>query len=148
MPLRPDDTGTDLHGLVGGRAVLTLAAGHGFPAATPEAAVASAIGAGATPFVSALAERIALAVATVAAVLDPPLVVLGGDVAQAGGAVLRDAVAHAFAAATPFDTPIAVTALTDDAVLLGALDAGLRAVRETLIDSLRHTPVAPLPTPL
>ena len=52
--------------------------------------------------------------------------------------VLRDLVAEAFYGATPLRTPIEVTALTDDAVLLGALDAGLRAVRDSLIDSLRH----------
>jgi hypothetical protein len=33
-------------------------------------------------------------------------------------------------------TEIAVTGLSDDAVLLGALDAGLAEVREDLIDNL------------
>jgi hypothetical protein len=74
----------------------------------------------------------------VAAILDPPLVVLAGEVAQAGGSVLRDLVGEAFHSATPLRTRIEVTALTDDAVLLGALDAGLRAVRDSLVDSLRH----------
>jgi hypothetical protein len=64
--------------------------------------------------------------------------VLAGEVAQAGGGLLRDLVEEAFHGATPLRTPIAVTALHDDAVLLGALDAGLRAVRDSLIDSLRH----------
>ncbi len=89
-------------------------------------------------FLRELAERIALALAAVSAILDPPLVVLAGEVAQAGGGMLRDLVAEAFHGATPLRTPIAVTALTDDAVLLGALDAGLRTVRDSLIDSLRH----------
>ena len=90
------------------------------------------------PFLRDLSERIAIALAAVAAILDPPLVVLAGEVAQAGGGILRDLVAEAFYGATPLRTPIEVTALTDDAVLLGALDAGLRAVRDSLIDSLRH----------
>ncbi|GIH07086.1 hypothetical protein Rhe02_51530 [Rhizocola hellebori] len=138
-------SGKDLQDLVGGPAVLALAAEHGYHARTPEAAVAEAVShvdgrarTPADPFLKELAERIAVALASVAAILDPPLVVLAGEVAQAGGSVLRDLVAEAFHGATPLRTPIAVTALTDDAVLLGALDAGLRAVRDSLIDSLRH----------
>jgi predicted NBD/HSP70 family sugar kinase len=148
-------SGKDLHDLVGGPAVLALAAKHGFTTDTPEAAVARAAagfpaaattaspersydGAPSEAFLRELAERIALALASVSAILDPPLVVLAGEVAQAGGAMLRDLVADAFHGATPLRTPIAVTALTDDAVLLGALDAGLRTVRDSLIDSLRH----------
>jgi predicted NBD/HSP70 family sugar kinase len=134
-------SGKDLQSLVGGPAVLALAAGHGFTASTPEAAVATAVShvdGRASGFLRELAERIALALASVSAILDPPLVVLAGEVAQAGGGVLRDLVAEAFHSATPLRTPVAVTALTDDAALLGALDAGLKTVRDTLIDSLRH----------
>jgi hypothetical protein len=92
-------------------------------------------------------------VATVIAVLDPPLVVLAGEVAQAGGARLRDAVAAATRSNLPStsaatlgqpqpsglsdaDVQIAVTAVDDDAVLLGGLDAGLTALHESLISSL------------
>lgn len=131
-------SGKDLHDLVGGPAVLALAAKHGFNADTPEAAVAIASAGASQTFLRELAERIALALASVSAILDPPLVVLAGEVAQAGGGMLRDLVAEAFHGATPLRTPIEVTALTDDAVLLGALDAGLRTVRDSLIDSLRH----------
>ncbi|MFD0744298.1 ROK family protein [Phytohabitans flavus] len=70
---------TDLTDLAGGPAVLALAAEHGIDAATPEAAVA----AGTPPFLDALAERIAYGLAAVAAVLDPPLIVLAGDVGRA-----------------------------------------------------------------
>jgi len=73
------------------------------------------------------------------AVLDPPLVVLAGQVAQAGGQALRDAVTAAMVRAEPLETTIAVTAITDDAVLLGALDAGLAAVREALIASVHES---------
>ncbi len=133
--------GKDLQDFVGGPAVLSLAAEHGFTAKTAEAAVASAVSqpdSGAGMFLKELAERIALVLASVSAILDPPLVILAGEVAQAGGSALRDLVAEAFHGATPLRTPVAVTSLTDDAVLLGALDAGLRTVRESLIDSLRH----------
>jgi len=154
--------GQDLQELVGGPAVLALAAEHGFAAKTPEAAIAAAVsklsaehrfpaktpeadvsGAVSKPdgreFLAQLAERIALALASVAAILDPPLIVLAGEVAQAGGGLLRDLVATAFHRTTPLRTEVAVTALTDDAALLGALDAGLQTVRESLIDSLRNT---------
>jgi predicted NBD/HSP70 family sugar kinase len=90
------------------------------------------------PFLKQLAGRIALALVSVSAILDPPLLVLAGEVAQAGGDVLRDLVVEAFHRTTRQSTPVAVTALTDDAALLGALDAGLGAVRDSLVDSLRH----------
>ena len=130
--------GWDLQDVAGGPAVLALAAEHGYSAQTAEEAVALAVSKVDRKFLGELATRIALALAAVAAILDPPLVVLAGEVAQAGGGLLRDLVEEAFHGATPLRTPIAVTALHDDAVLLGALDAGLRAVRDSLIDSLRH----------
>src|SRR5204863_37963 len=91
------------------------------------------------PFFTALADRVSVGLAAVVAVLDPPLVVLAGQVAQAGGLALRDAVTAAMVRAAPLETTIAVTAITDDAVLLGALDAGLAAVREALIASVHET---------
>jgi hypothetical protein len=39
--------------------------------------------------------------------------------------------------AAPLESTVAVTTIDDDAVLLGALDAGLTAVRDALIDSIR-----------
>jgi predicted NBD/HSP70 family sugar kinase len=138
VPIGPM-AGQDLQEFVGGPAVLALAADHGFAAKTPEAAVADALSKpDGVEFLTRLAERMALALASVSAILDPPLIVLAGEVAQAGGGVLRDLVAEAFHRTTPLRTEVAVTALTDDAALLGALDAGLGVVRESLIDSLRH----------
>jgi predicted NBD/HSP70 family sugar kinase len=139
--LRTSEIGTDLQGLVGGQAVQALARAHGLPAGTAADAVAAATGslpdAAAGAFLAALAERIAIGVAAVAAVLDPPLVVLAGEVGQAGGDVLRDLVTAALRTTTPLDTPIATTGVADDAVLLGALDSGLRQVRQALVDALR-----------
>ena len=142
----------DLQDLLGGPALLALAAEHGLVgAATAEAAVASAVRADVAPegvasdaapggerFLDAVADRIAWGVAAVAAVLDPALIVLAGELARAGGEVLSDRVGAALRATTPLDTAIAVTAITGDPVLLGALDAALRAVRETLISNLRN----------
>jgi len=122
----------DLQDVVGGRAVLALAKEHGIEATTPGQAVTLA-----TPAMLAeLAERIAVGLAVVVAVLDPALVVLAGEVGQAGGTALRDAVRAATRAASPLETEVAVTGLADDAVLLGALDAALAEVREELIRNL------------
>ncbi|WP_246278440.1 hypothetical protein [Phytohabitans rumicis] len=72
-----------------------------------------------------------------AAVLDPPLIVLAGEVARAGGPGLADRVTAALRATTPLDTAIAVTGITGDPVLLGALVAAHQALREQIIDNLR-----------
>ncbi len=127
----------DLQDLIGGQAVLDLAHAHGLPGRTPVEAVAAAAAGHAQPFLAALAERIAVGLSAVVAVLDPQLVVLGGQVAQAGGVPLRDAVRVAMGANAPLETTIEITAVTDDPVLLGGLDAGLMAVREVLLASLR-----------
>ncbi|MEU7908358.1 ROK family transcriptional regulator [Actinoplanes sp. NPDC049118] len=142
MPLyAPDSTHrkVDLQDLVGGAAVLALAQDHGVPGRTsPEAVRAAAADPRAAgEFLAQLADRIAVGLAAVIAVLDPSLVVLAGPVAQAGGRTLLSAVESALHRAAPLESAVAVTAIDDDAVLLGALDAGLTAVREALIASIR-----------
>jgi predicted NBD/HSP70 family sugar kinase len=137
-----EDRKVDLQDLVGGPAVLALAAEHGIDGRTPAEAVTAAARAASdtsAQFFAALADRVSVGLAAVVAVLDPPLVVLAGQVAQAGGQALRDAVTAAMVRAEPLETTIAVTAITDDAVLLGALDAGLAAVREALIASVHES---------
>jgi predicted NBD/HSP70 family sugar kinase len=133
------DRRADLQDLIGGEAVQDLAAEHRLPGVTPAEAVAAAAadGPNGERFLAALAERIAVGLSAVVAVLDPPLVVLGGQIAQAGGVPLRDAVRLAMAANAPLETIVEITAVTDDPVLLGGLDAGLSQVREVLLTSLR-----------
>jgi predicted NBD/HSP70 family sugar kinase len=124
----------DFHDLVSGPAVRELAQQHGIVADTGHKAVAVASGTErASTFMDALAIRIAVGLAAVIAVLDPPLVVLAGDVGQAGGTPLADAVMAALGQLTVLETSVAATGVTDDAVLLGALDAGLGKVRATLL---------------
>ncbi len=143
------DTGRhDLQDLLGGPAVVALARRYGIVADSPGEAVRQA--ALTSPaMVAELAGRIAVGLTAVVAVLDPPLVVLAGEVGQAGGTALRDAVAAATRGASSLCTEIATTSITGDAVLLGALEAGLAAVREELINTLmtgraaRETPTAP-----
>src|SRR6266511_272588 len=94
---------------------------------------------GKVDFHELVAGRAVLGLAAVVAVLDPPLVVLGGDLGQAGGGALAEAVSVAMRRVAPLETTIAPTSIDDDAVLLGALEAGLAAVREALIASV-HLP--------
>jgi predicted NBD/HSP70 family sugar kinase len=125
----------DLQDLLGGPAVVQLARDHGVDTGTPAAAVLAASASDA--FMAELGQRVAYALATIVAVLDPPMVVLAGSVAQAGGAALREAVLTAFGPhRTDEEVEIAVTTVDDDSVLLGALDAGQDELRESLISSL------------
>ena len=142
MPLyAPDSTHrkVDLTDLVGGRAILALAQDNGVSGRTPLDVVSNAAADpdAAGEFFVHLADRVAVGLAAVIAVLDPSLVVLAGPVGQAGGETLLAAVNSAILRAAPLESTIAVTTIDDDAVLLGALDAGLIAVREALIASIR-----------
>ena len=142
MPLySPDSTHRkiDLQDLFGGAAILALGQDHGVSGGTPFEVVAAAAAEpdAAGEFFTHLADRIAVGLAAVIAVLDPSLVVLAGPIAQAGGQILLAAVKSALHRAAPLESTIAVTTIDDDAVLLGALDAGLTAVREALIASIR-----------
>ncbi|WP_433203400.1 ROK family protein [Dactylosporangium sp. CS-047395] len=138
----PIGSGTNFQKLVGGLAVLDLAAEHGFAAPTAAGSIAAVMAraaeddAAALKVVSTLAGRIAIGLSAVVAVLDPPLVVIGGEVGQAGGELLGTAVAAALSEAAPLDTTIATTQVQDDAALLGAQEAGRASVRETLLADL------------
>ena len=138
MPLYAPDPTHDkiaLQDLVGGAAVLALARDHGIDAGTPQEAVARAAESpdDAAGFFMQLADRVSVGLAAVIAVLDPQMVVLAGQVAQAGGEALLSAVTAAMVRNAPLESAVAVTTISDDAVLLGALDAGLTAVRESLL---------------
>ncbi|GAA2881480.1 hypothetical protein Acy02nite_16660 [Actinoplanes cyaneus] len=142
MPLyAPDSTHrkVDLQDLFGGGAIKELAQDHGIAGGTPADIVAAAVAGENTPFLATLADRIVVALAAVVAVLDPYLVVLAGPTAQAGGDALLTAVNTAFQHAAPLECTFAMTSIDDDAVLLGALDAGLAAVREALITAIRDS---------
>ncbi|MFD5341317.1 ROK family transcriptional regulator [Streptomyces hawaiiensis] len=75
----------------------------------------------AAAFLDALADRIAVGVASVVAILDPGCVVLGGEVGQAGGADLAARVQDRIALMTPLSTEVRATTLGGGAVLRGAL---------------------------
>ena len=134
-----------LQSLVGASVVRMLAGVFGFPAPTAEQAVRAAVAAAAdrhasangngsrtsgpaaraNEFLGELARRVATGVASVAVVLDPGLVVLGGDVGLAGGAALAGRVAAEVARICPASPRVVPTAVTGPPVLCGAMLAAV-----------------------
>ncbi|MEU4037631.1 ROK family transcriptional regulator [Streptomyces collinus] len=130
------------HSLAGAAAIGALAREHGLPAAddtdgpgaadavsaavamltdSPGAASAGAANGPADRFLDALADRIAVGAASVVAILDPGCVVLGGEVGQAGGAVLAARVEDRLRRMSPLRTEVRPGTLGGAAVLRGAL---------------------------
>jgi predicted NBD/HSP70 family sugar kinase len=139
--------------LAGASAVRELAAKHGFAAPTAAEALRAALsGAGgakgtrparpAEPadageaFLGELAHRVAVGVASVCVVLDPGLVVLGGEVGRAGGAALADRVAAAVASIWPSRPRVVPTGVTGEPVLRGAMLAAVAQARAALLASV------------
>ncbi|MDX3381733.1 ROK family transcriptional regulator [Streptomyces niveiscabiei] len=83
-------------------------------------------------FLDALADRLALGVASVVAVLDPGCVVLGGEVGQAGGDPLAGKVEARIRRMAPLATEVRASALGGGAVLRGALLTAREAAQDEL----------------
>jgi len=138
--------------LAGGSAVRELAARHGFAAPTPAEAVRAAVSAVGEPghaavstatepghagaFLGELAHRVAVGVASVCVVLDPGLVVLGGEVGRAGGSALADRVAAAVASIWPSRPRVVPTGVPGEPVLRGAMLAAVSQARAALLASV------------
>ncbi|GIJ78364.1 Sugar kinase of the NBD/HSP70 family, may contain an N-terminal HTH domain [Micromonospora phaseoli] len=118
-------------------AIRALARENGYPDGTAADAVRAAIADGATggPMLDEVARRLALGVASTCVVLDPPLVVLAGEVGQAGGAALAERVQHEVAAITLVRPRVVPTGLTEEPILHGALRTALDAVRDEVFGS-------------
>ncbi|MFI8205583.1 ROK family transcriptional regulator [Streptomyces sp. NPDC085937] len=145
LPSATDCAG-GFHSLVGAEAVARLAGEHGVtaePGAESEAAGAvraavAAAGPGAAEegFLDVLADRIAVGVASVVALLDPGCVVLGGEVGQAGGEALAARVHDRLTAMSPLPVDVRPSTLGGGAVLRGAL----LTARDRAQDELFGTP--------
>jgi predicted NBD/HSP70 family sugar kinase len=128
--------------LVGAQAVLPLAAGYGFGEPTAAAAVAAAATAAAAgdsrgaAFLTELAGRVATGVASVSVVLDPGLVVLGGEVGLAGGTALADLVAAEVGRICPARPAVVPTGISRAPVLRGAILAAVDQARAELLASV------------
>ena len=113
----------------------TAASGNG-TAASVDGAAAAGTAARAQEFLSELARRLAIGVASVSVVLDPGLVVLGGDVGLAGGPALAGRVAAEVARICPASPRVVPTGVTGAPVLRGALLAAVDQARTDLLDSV------------
>jgi glucokinase len=130
--LRAGDWQHCLEGVVGGRAAAQKAtAVLGQHAKTADLFDAAKAGhADAAAWLAEVQEYLAMAIADIIALLDPDAVVLGGGVAAAQGewllAPIRDLVHHA----TPLKTPIVLSALGEDAQIVGAVRLALDRLRQ------------------
>src|SRR6516162_5215081 len=115
--------------LADGREVRVLAERYGFAAP----ANGEAVDAGGSEFLADLARRVAVGVAAISVTLDPGLVVLGGEVGQAGGAALADRVSTEVSRICPVKPDVVPTAVPDAPVLRGALLAAVDQARAALL---------------
>jgi predicted NBD/HSP70 family sugar kinase len=142
----PADGG--LQWLAGADAVHALAAEHGMGAdavGAPTGAsagdvvraiVTAAPAARAGRFLDELAHRVALGAAAVCTVIDPGLIVLGGEVGLAGGTALADRVAAEVTRLCPVRPRVVPTTVASDPVLRGALLTAVNRARADLLDSV------------
>lgn len=118
--------------------VVELAAEYGIGGTDVTEVVAAASRAGtaeADAFLDAFAERLARGVAAVTVILDPGLVVLGGDVARAGGTKLAERVQAATARIAPNATEVCLGTVEGSPVVRGALLHALERAREEVFSS-------------
>jgi predicted NBD/HSP70 family sugar kinase len=123
--------------LAGADAVKAIGKKHGFRGADAADVVRAAVAAGTAgePVLDELARRLALGVAAVCVVLDPPLVVLAGEVSQAGGTALAERVEQEVAAITLVSPRVVISEVAVEPVLTGALQTALDTVRDEVFGS-------------
>ncbi|MFC8364905.1 ROK family transcriptional regulator [Streptomyces griseorubiginosus] len=100
-------------------------------------------------FLDVLADRLAVGVASVVAVLDPGCVVLGGEVGQAGGTELAARVERSVRRMSPLATEVRAGVLGGEAVLRGALLTARDRAQDALFaprqPAVQQSPVRGLP---
>jgi predicted NBD/HSP70 family sugar kinase len=123
--------------IAGADAVKAIGKEHGFRGAEAPDVVRAAVAAGdaGAPVLDELARRLSLGVAATCVVLDPPLVVLAGEVGQAGGPALAERVEREVAAITLVSPRVVITEIAVEPVLHGALRMALDAVRDEVFGS-------------
>ncbi|MFF8659554.1 ROK family transcriptional regulator [Streptomyces huasconensis] len=132
----PSATGCEggFHSLACAAALHALGAEHGLGAPGRSAAdlVRHAVQAREGAFLDAVADRVAIGAAAMAAILDPGCVVLGGEVGRAGGTALAARVEQRVTAMSPLRTEVRASALGGSAVSRGALLAAMDAAQDEL----------------
>jgi predicted NBD/HSP70 family sugar kinase len=125
-----------LDAATGGSAVVALASAAGMSEPASPKAVFDAARSGepaALDAVRAEASRIAHAIAAIAAMLDPALVILGGGVGV-NTDLLLDPIHDSLNSLTPLRPAITASALGGDAVLLGAIATALGTARDLVFE--------------
>lgn len=136
----PSATGCEggFHSLAGSAAIAQLAGEYGVVAEATEhepvaaGLVGTAVAEGAGDFLDTLADRLAVGVSSVVAVLDPGCVVLGGEVGESGGAELAGRVQERVRRMSPLPTEVRSSTLGGAAVLRGALLTARERAQEDL----------------
>ncbi|MET0787621.1 MAG: ROK family transcriptional regulator [Cellulomonas sp.] len=125
----------DLQDLIGGIAIKNLARAHGVRGRSFDAVLTDLATHPARPAVlSELATRVAVGVVPVLAVLDPPVVVLGGPTGVAGGRTLAEYVRGHIRRTTRWSPHISVSTVADHPVLRGARSVVGADLRSRLLD--------------
>ena len=121
-----------------GSAALTAPPAAGVAGGSVAAAVAAAESGDSAghAFLADLARRVAVGVAAIVVTLDPELVVLGGEVGQAGGELLAGRVRTEVSRICPVTPHVVPTAVPDAPVLRGALLAAVDQARANLLASV------------
>jgi predicted NBD/HSP70 family sugar kinase len=123
--------------IAGADAARAIGREHGFRGTEAGDVIRAAVAAGGPgePVLDELARRLALGVAAVCAVLDPPLVVLAGEIGLAGGDALAQRVEREVAAITLVSPRVVVSRVAVEPVLHGAMRTALDAVRDEVFGS-------------
>ena len=123
--------------LAGADAVKAIGKEHGFAGEEAGDVVRAAVAAGekGAAVLDELARRLALGVASTCLVLDPPLVVLAGEIGLAGGFSLAERVEREVSAITLVSPRVMMTQIDVEPVLHGALRTALDAVRDEVFGS-------------
>ncbi len=140
-PVRNISRGTNggFQNLAGAPAVLKLARAKGFGGSDAAAALRRAADAGPVgePLLAEVADRLAVGLAPLVAVLDPELIVLTGAMLQAGGEALRALVAASLYEMVIPRPKLVLSEVAQDPVLTGAIESALAQTKQELFDNTR-----------
>lgn len=135
VPVFPDRTGPDAptyQDWIGAPAVMEIGREHGIGGADAAAVLAEAVKRGATGFMDAYAERVAGALHLLTCLFDPPFLVLGGEIARAGGEML---VGHVRQRAGALADRVLPSAVYGDAVAIGVLDLAYEDLKNRVLNA-------------
>ncbi|GAB3424057.1 ROK family transcriptional regulator [Flindersiella endophytica] len=121
--------GRTFQAYAGGPALLEIGRRHGFTTDRLDELITAAAS-GESPCLDEIADRVALGVQGLCAVVDPGFVVLAGAAGRAGGAALADRVADRLAKLTPLPTTVVATTVDGNPVVRGAVLIALDLLRD------------------